>query len=388
MSDAANSSEKYPSQDDATGDATNSEQAHAAAAAERHAAPVPAGGAYPPRGGPSVPLGGPYPPAPYPQYQPYPPSYAPGYRPAAPAPYPPMPNRRQPRERQRVAPWVVVVGSLLMALAILMAGCFVVAGVLQGMVWSSAPASATETHSFTVTDAPTVTLRLPAGNLHIVKGGDGAVTATLYKEVHAITHSAAQQVLDDTTLTTSQTGNDITLTAQIPSITANFTSLQRDVDLTISVPASANLNLTVNAGNADITGIDGALDVTMNAGNLTLRSVTAAGNSSLRLNAGNVDYLGAIAASGTLDISVDAGNATVHLPPTTPTRLAARASAGNITANGWTSAQGSMGTNTTSHGGTVSLDLNAQPTNTLTIQVSFGNITVSPGAFPQSAPSD
>ncbi len=122
------------------------------------------------------------------------------------------------------------------------------------------------------------------------------MTATLYKEVHAITHSAAQQVLDDTTLATSQTGNDITLTAQIPSITANFTSLQRNVDLTISVPASANLNLTVNAGNADITGIDGALDVTMNAGDLMLRWVTAEGNSSLRLNAGNVDYLGAIAA--------------------------------------------------------------------------------------------
>ena len=54
-----------------------------------------------------------------------------------------------------------------------MAGCFIVAGVLQGMVWSSAPASATETHSFTVNagaDAPTVTLRLPAGNLHVVKG--------------------------------------------------------------------------------------------------------------------------------------------------------------------------------------------------------------------------
>ena len=116
------------------------------------------------------------------------------------------------------------------------------------------------------------------------------MTATLYKEVHAITHSAAQQVLDDTTLATSQTGNDIALTAQIPSITANFTSLQRNVDLTISVPASANLNLTVNAGNADITGIDGALDVTMNAGDLMLRSVTAEGNSSLRLNAGNVDY--------------------------------------------------------------------------------------------------
>lgn len=360
------------------------EQARAAAQAERRAAPVPAGapagGTFPPRSAPSVPLGGPYPPAPYQPYRPSPPLNAPY------PPYAPGTARQGAREGQRVAPWIVVVGSLLVALAILMAGCFIVAGVVQGLLWSSAPASATETHTFAVSGTPSVTLRMPAGNVHVVQGSGGAVTATLYKEVHALTHAAAQQALNGTTITSSQSGNTVTLTVEMPSITGSFTSLQRSADLTISVPASTNFTMTVNAGNADVTGITGVLDVTMNAGNLTLRSATAEGSSSLRLNAGNVDYLGAIAPTATLDISVDAGNATVHLPPNTPTHLVARASAGTISTNGWTGAQGIQGT-TVSHGGTVTVDLNAQPTNTLTIQVSFGNVTVGPGASPEAAPS-
>lgn len=285
-----------------------------------------------------------------------------------------------------MTPWVVVVGSLLMALAVIMAGCFIVAGVLQGMLGSSAPASATETHTFALSGTPSVTLQMPAGNVHVVHGSDGAVTATLYKEVHALTHAAAQQALDGTTVTSSQSGANITLTVEMPSITGSFTSLTRRADLTLTVPVNANLTMTINAGNADITDVTGVLDVTMNAGNLSLRSTTAEGSSSLRLNAGNVDYLGAIAPTGTLDISVDAGNATVHLPPTTPTHLAARTSAGNITVSGWTGAQGTQGASL-SHGGTAAVDLNAQPTNTLTIQVSFGNVTVSPGASPQPVPS-
>lgn len=380
---------EYPSSgDDSSPRAENAqgsdEQARVAAEAERRAAPIsagaPTGAGYPPRSGSSVSLGGPYPPAPYQPCRQSPPPYAPY------PPYGPGPMRQGARDGRRVAPWIVVVGSLLVALAIIMAGCFIVAGVVQGMLWSSTPASATETHTFTVSGAPSVTLQMPAGNVHVFRGSDNTVTATLYKEVHAITHATAQQALNGTTVRSSQSGDTITLTVEMPSITGSFTNLTRRADLTLTVPASTNLTMIVNAGNADITGVTGVLDLTMNAGNLSLRSTTAEGSSSLRLNAGNVDYLGAIAPTGTLGIAVDAGNATVHLPPTTPTHLVARTSAGTISTNGWTSAQGTQGT-TVSHGGTLTVDLNAQPTNTLTIQVSFGNVTVSPGAAPEAAPS-
>lgn len=271
---------------------------------------------------------------------------------------------------------MIVVGSLLVALAIVMVACAAVVGVLQGMLWTSAPASATETHTFTTSGTPTVTLQMSAGNVHVVKSDDGTVTATLYKEVHAITHAAAQQALSQTTLGVSQSADNITLIAHIPSFGINLTALQRSVDLTLSVPTQANLDLTLNAGNTDITNVAGTLDVTMNAGNLTLRNVQAKGASSLHVNAGNLDYRGSLDTTAALDASVDAGNATVELPPTTPTHLVARTSAGNITAQGWAT----QPTTLTHSNSTLSVDLNAQPTNTLTVQVSFGNVTVRPGA--------
>jgi hypothetical protein len=266
---------------------------------------------------------------------------------------------------------VIAAGSILVALAVVMALCVIGAGVLQGMSWIAGPAHATDARSFSVSGTPTVTLHMDAGTMHVVSGGSGQVSVSLYKEVHAITHAAAQQALDGITLDATQSGDAITVTVHGLSFDANFASLRRTLDLTLTVPASANLSATVSAGTMEIGDVAGNLDVRMDAGNLTLRDVTLQGDSSLRLSAGNLDFRGAIDPGATVDVSVDAGNATLRLPRATPTHLAARTSAGNIAVIGWPGGDAHARSNDT-----LALDLNPQPTNTLTVQVSFGNVTV------------
>jgi len=363
-----------PSGDQETADA----QAHTAAAAERREAPVPVGGPstapygpYMPPRDPSVPLRGPYPPAPY---QPYP-SYQQPYAPYPPNP-PVAPYGRGGRERQPISAGVVAIGILLIVLAILMAGFFIFAGVLQGMAWIAQPAKATETRTFTVAGTPTLALDVSAGNVHILPGTSGQITATLTKEVHAITHTAAQQTLDAITLDATQTGDSVRITVHDPGIDGFPTWVNRQMELTVSVPASANLDLTLSAGNLDAHGISGNLVARVSAGNLDLRDMTTSGNSSLHVTAGNVSYTGALAPGTSLRLVVTAGNVDIALPAKTPTHLEASATAGNLQVHGW------PGVNTTRSGvgGLVSVDLNPQPTSNLSIDVTAGNVTVEPGA--------
>ncbi len=336
-------------------------QARAAAAAERRAAPMPVGG----------PSTGPYAPAPY---QPYP-SYQQPYPPYP--PYPPSaPYGRAGRERQPISAGVVAIGILLIILAILMAAFFVFAGVLQGMAWIAQPAKATETRTFTVAGTPTLALDVSAGNVHILPGTNGQITATLTKEVHAITYTAAQQTLDAITLDATQSGDSVRVAVHDPGLDGFPTWINRKMELTVSVPASANLDLTVSAGNLDAHGISGSLVGRVSAGNLDLRGMTISGDSSLHVTAGNVSYAGALAPGAFLRVLVTAGNVDITLPATTPTHLEASATAGNLSVHGW------PGVNTTRSGvgGLVSADLNPQPTSTLSIDVTAGNVTVEAGA--------
>lgn len=262
-----------------------------------------------------------------------------------------------------------------MLLAILIAAGLIFAGVLQGMAAAAKPAQATQTQSFTVSGAPTLALDLTAVNVHVVPGLDGRVTATLTTQVQAITHAAAQQALAGVHFDATQDGDTIHVSVSQPSFDGIPAVTRRTVDLTVAVPASSNLDLTLVATNLHATGLSGTLVGRVSASNLTLDGMTVGGDSSLHVSAGNVEYHGALAPGANLDVDETAGNVHFWLPQATSTHVQASVTGGNASVSGWSSVGVSRSGN-----GSFSVDLNPRPTSTISVQVTGGNVTVEAGA--------
>jgi DUF4097 and DUF4098 domain-containing protein YvlB len=280
------------------------------------------------------------------------------------------------RERQRVSLAVVAIGSVLLLLALVMCVGLLAAGIVQGMAWAAGPVQATETRTFTVSGTPTLSLDVSAGNVHVVPGTDGQVTLALTKQVQAITRTAAQEALAATTIDATQDGDTIHVHITQPSFDGFPGVTNRSLELTVTVPASANLELTMAAGNLNAKGINGTLTGRVSAGNLELDDMTVSGASSLHVTAGNVEYHGALAPNASFDVSVTSGNIDISLPRTTSTHVQAGATAGNASVRGW------PGVSETHAGpnSTISVDLNPPTTSTLSLQVTAGNVTVHPEA--------
>jgi hypothetical protein len=320
---------------------------------------------------------------PQPAYTPAPPPYAPrpdfpqpGYAPPGHAPqqsgyYPAYQPPRQPERRSRPG-WVPWVGGCLIVFAALTFLCAAAGGIVWALEMGSDPATSTTTKTVAVTGTPDIVLHAQAANVEIVRGDANQVVVTETREVRAFTHDAAQRYLDQLKLDVQQTGNTITVTATSPEFNGFPDYFQRSVHLTIDVPQTSNLDTGVQAGNIDISDITGRLVTDVQAGNLHLANDTLASGSTIHVTAGNIDFDGALASGASMDVRVTAGNVELTLPRTTGARLQAEAHAGNVSVDGWDIPVSRQDADATATG-----NLGTNPTGTLTIDVTAGNITVS-----------
>ncbi len=302
--------------------------------------------------------------APQPQYsqQPYP---YPGAVPSAGAQgYP-----AGPAERRRTSGWVKAGAGCLIARAVVMACCALGTGLTAGLQIASTDLTGTQTQSFAVAGTPRVVLDATAGNVTIVPGDSGTVHISLDKSARAISRGLAQRALDDVRFDATQDGDTITITTNVGNFGRNPFVYRRAFEMTISVPAATDLDTTLTAGNLNISGTSGALQVHSTAGNVTLDGVTLRGTSSLRLTAGNVTLHGALDPHTALEVDVTAGNVSLFLPADTAAHLSATVTAGHVSTAGWASSQNSAS-------GTLSEDLNASPTSTIAITITAGNASV------------
>jgi hypothetical protein len=313
-----------------------------------------------------------------PAYMPPPPPYAPrpdlqqpGYAPQQSGYYPAYQPARG-RERRRGPGWIPWVGGCLVLFAVLTVLCAAAGGVVWALQLGSEPASGTVTKTAAVTGTPNIVLHAEAANVDVTPGDSGQVVVTLNKEVRAFSHDAAQRYLNELTLDVQQTGNTVTITSHSPSFNGPFDYFQRSVHLEISVPQSSNLDTTLQAGNMDISDVHGKLAADMQAGNLQLSQVTLNDGSTLHVTAGNITEDGNLMPGASLDVRVTAGNVTLMLPQSTDVHLTATAHAGNVSVDGWDIPIVRQAADATATG-----DLGANPSGSLTIEVTAGNVTVS-----------
>jgi hypothetical protein len=303
-----------------------------------------------------------YPGAPYPGY--------PGYPPQQPYGVPPAP-------RQGGVPWYVwLIGGCLVVVLLVGVACVALglaAGRFFSVVAHQTPASTTSSQTFTVTGAPTLVIHDSAGQVTVNTGSVGNVTVQVTKIAHDTSATAAQRDLDSIQFTATQTGNTINVDAQFDQ--AFSFSRQLTADLDITVPATANLTVRVETGTVQIEGVSGLISATVTTGTFAAHDVTLADGSRVDMTTGDATVVGALAAGAKLiTIRVTTGNADLTLPASTSAHLDAATSVGNIAISGW-----SIPVTHSGPGATAAGDMIANPSGTLSVHVSTGNITLTAG---------
>jgi DUF4097 and DUF4098 domain-containing protein YvlB len=294
-------------------------------------------------------------PASYPPYQ--------QFSPSAPYRYPPV----QPRKPSgtHVAAWII--GSILAFLVLAGVVVALVAALVGGIVFSTIgqhEQTVTTTKSFGVSGTPSLVISDAAGNITIVPGEANQVMLQVTKHAWGITDADAKSVLNSMVVNVSQSGTTITVNTRWSGPD------RRSVDLIVTVPAEANANVHLGAGNIDARQLTGVLTLDTGAGNVTAETVRFAGTSRLHTGAGNTIVDGAMASGAAVDVLVGAGNATLTLPSDTPAHLTASTGVGNLIITGWQIPVSGI----VSH--SASGDLGSNPTGALTIQVGTGNLTL------------
>lgn len=316
-------------------------------------------------------LEAPRPPADPDRREPYP-AYP--YPTASPSGYPSRVTQwpQEPR-RTRWGPWViggvvgfVVLGCMLAAVVIAVLGSVLLSAV------TGPEATVTTSRIFAVNGTPSLVITNAAGNVTVQAGANGQVTAQVTKHARGRTKAISQASADRMTVDLSQSGNTITVTARFDTTSFDGGTVRRSVDLLVTVPQSANVNVHLGAGNIDAHAANGEMRLSDGAGNVTVQNATFSGSSLLKTGAGNVTANCALLGGATLNVNVGAGNATLTMPIDTPAHLDASTGVGNLSVDGWPLAF--------HHGGPTGShmvgDLNPNPTATLTAHVGTGNLTI------------
>ncbi len=227
-------------------------------------------------------------------------------------------------------------------------------------------ATASETREYTVSGVPTVRVRDPMGVIAITPGTAERVEVRITRRVHG-----SLRVTDDDlrsmAVDIAQDGDTITVVATVEQ--QHVLSKRYSIDMDITVPPAANLDLRLAAGNLRIRGIQGILEAHVSAGNLEGDGVTLAGESRLTINAGNVTLRGALVSGASLDTHVNAGQVKLTLPRDTPASIDAITQVGSISVSGWSVDQSRQLTRQTATG-----VLGRSPTGSVRVRVDTGTI--------------
>lgn len=285
------------------------------------------------------------------------------------------PTPLEERTRRRRPRWVVwTMGCMLGVLLLALLSCALISGLVMGIALKLAnevTASTTATQSFAVSDTPSLDIHNAAGWVRVQPGANGTVTVTITKTARDVSQNTAQANLNKITVNMVQTGNHISITSDFQD--ESYFASSNTVNLLITVPLSTNIAADVTAGNIEINGVTGLIEITGGASNVSVRNVVLTDGSRIHIATGSATLQGVVPADVTVDISVSTGAVTLQLPADTQTRLDARTNIGDIHINGWPL----QPTHLNRVGAMANGALGAQPTGTVRIRVDTGDITVS-----------
>ena len=118
----------------------------------------------------------------------------------------------------------------------------------------------------------------------------------------------------------SQDGNTITVTVEGPE----------SVNLDVTVPNNADLQVETNSGDIDVTGVSGQMSLSSNGGAINATNDALSGQSTLSTTTGSVTFNGSIDPHGTYLFGSTSGSVDVTLPGNSSFHVDATAGTGSI----------------------------------------------------------
>ena len=289
----------------------------------------------------------------------------PGQQPQAPyTPQPSYPGQPLRPRRRRGLLW-----GCLIALAVLLVCLGIaIAGTVLGFIGVFKHSVTDPVKTYQVAPNPRLILNDNAGSVTVNSGSQNsiAIQTTRYSSfIGNINDVQVQESLDSA-------NNTLTVTVNQPG-GQNFFNVT-GVDFAITMPNSANLQITTNAGSIHVSGVSGSMSLITNAGSISVAGAALGGSSTFKTDAGTIDFKGSIGSSGTYDFETNAGSINVTLPATSAFHVNASTDAGSIDTSF------PVTVNHRTPGASINGDIGATPQATLTLKTNAGSITLNKGA--------
>jgi Putative adhesin len=173
--------------------------------------------------------------------------------------------------------------------------------------------------TYTVTGQPTIVINDPNGNVTVIPGqSNNDVTIQPVNENNFSGNPNNNQPVS------SQDGN--TIKASVPD------SQQGTVDLQVTVPQGANLQLQTDSGNINVTGVDGQMTLTTNDGSINASNDGLNGLSTMTTtNSGDINFDGTLGTGGSYQFITSSGNVNLTVASTQTFHVDATTNSGSIT---------------------------------------------------------
>jgi len=280
---------------------------------------------------------------------------------------------RAPRRGRHWLAWVAGGCLLMVGLAVL--ACALVIGALAGLAIHFAnfrEAQTTMTRTLAVAGTPRIVVDGQAGDVTVIAGPAGKVTVEATRRARAESAEIASHAAQNIRVDIQQSGTTVTVRARGGGDTGVGRSSA--VDLTITAPAHATLDLHADTGDVSVSDVAGMVSITMGAGDARLAGVTLAGASSVDVGTGNVMLGGRLATGAALHVSVDTGEVDVTLPLVAAVTIDAATALGEVRVPSWPVPVARERAGASARGQTA-----ATPNSTMTIRVDTGDISISAG---------
>jgi hypothetical protein len=193
---------------------------------------------------------------------------------------------------------------------------------------------AEESYEFAVGERPTLIVKNPAGSVTVTAGEAGRITMQVTKTLRGVfMGDNGLETFERVRVTAEQQQEMVRITVHQPSSRVGKHVVT--VALALQVPTQCRLDLEVDAGSVEISGVSSVISGRVDAGTVTTRDVTFMDRSEACVDAGTITIEGALGEAASLDVRVDAGSARLTLPQWTDAALDAQVDAGSITIDGW-----------------------------------------------------
>jgi len=280
-----------------------------------------------------------------------------------------QPWQPYPQKRRQRGPlfWIASCLVVFLILLVLLGGILALIGLAIGKYGSYSKTEKPQT--FVVGAHPTLVVNDDVGTIHVNAGGNSVI-------VQATEHNNGfwrNRNPNDAQVNYSQNGDMVTVNA---SVKANLGFFSTDsVDLNITVPSTADLQIKTNTGLIDVSGVSGQMLLSTSTGAIDATNDTLSSSSSLKSNTGEVSFNGSIDTNGgTYLFQADTGEVNVTLPAASSFHLIASTDTGSINSDFPVNIQHPNVT-----GASVNSDVGSSPKAMVTLKVNTGAINLHRG---------